>query len=75
MSDDKTLRSRQDADRINLSEDDEVCYWANRFSVWEERLSVAVEKVGVSVDAIAAAQWLDRILGVRSGLLCGLEIR
>lgn len=53
MSDDKTVRTPQDARRVNLNEDYEVQYWTNRFGVSHERLRAAVDKVGVSVDAIA----------------------
>ncbi|WP_449470360.1 DUF3606 domain-containing protein [Sphingobium chungangianum] len=41
MADDKTRKGPQDANRISLSEDYEVQYWTNRFSVsrahWKRR--------------------------------------
>jgi hypothetical protein len=52
-SDDETARGPGDATRVSLSEDYEVEYWTNRFSVSRDRLKSAVDKVGPSVDAVA----------------------
>lgn len=54
MADDKTARGSQDRSRIALSEDYEVEYWTNRFSVSKDKLREAVDAVGNSVDAVAA---------------------
>ena len=53
MADDKTRKGPQDANRISLSEDYEVQYWTNRFSVSRERLEAAVQKVGNGVDQVS----------------------
>lgn len=53
MTDDKSKRGPQDANRISLSEDYEVQYWTDRFNVSRERLEAAVSKVGNSVDQVA----------------------
>jgi len=52
MADDKTKRGPQDAARINIHEEYEVTYWADRFGVSAERLRTAVNKVGVSAEAV-----------------------
>lgn len=54
IADDKTARGSQDRSRIALSEDYEVEYWTNRFSVSKDKLREAVDAVGNSVDAVAA---------------------
>ncbi|MGE7136457.1 DUF3606 domain-containing protein [Luteibacter sp. NPDC031894] len=46
MSDDKTKRGPADADRINVNEDYEVCYWTKEFGVSESALREAVKRVG-----------------------------
>jgi hypothetical protein len=44
--DNKTKTGTPDRDRINLSEDYEVQYWADKFGVTAEQLTKAVKKVG-----------------------------
>lgn len=53
MTDDKSKRGPQDANRISLSEDYEVQYWTDRFNVSRKSLEAAVSKVGNSVDQVA----------------------
>lgn len=38
---------------INVSEDDELQFWAKRFGITPEKLKSAVRAVGSSVDAIS----------------------
>jgi hypothetical protein len=52
MSDDKSLRTPADAQRVNVGEDYEVRYWTNKWNVTPEQLRAAVEKVGVMVDDV-----------------------
>lgn len=52
MTDDRTLRSPQDASRIALGEDYEVQYWSKKFGVTAERLQEAVKAVGTSAAAV-----------------------
>jgi hypothetical protein len=46
MSDDKTIRGRADADRINVGEDYEVAYWKKKWNVTAQPLRDAVKSVG-----------------------------
>lgn len=52
MSDDKSLRTPADAQRVNVGEDYEVRYWTNKWNVTPEQLRVAVDKVGVMADDV-----------------------
>lgn len=52
MSDDKTMRSPQDASRIALGEDYEVDYWTRTLGVDRAKLASAVAAVGNSADAV-----------------------
>lgn len=47
MSDDKSLRTPADAQRVNVGEDYEVRYWTAKWHVTPEQLRAAVDKVGV----------------------------
>ena len=53
MADDLSKKGPSDRSRINLTEQYEVQYWADKFDVSKERLSEAVRKVGHSADAVA----------------------
>jgi len=46
MPDDRSKRGPQDRNRINLNEDYEVRYWAEKFGVSEEELKAAVKRAG-----------------------------
>jgi hypothetical protein len=52
MADDAAKRGPQDRSRINLTEKNELQYWANKFGVSTERVRQAVEKVGPSAEAV-----------------------
>ena len=52
MSDDKSLRTPADAQRVNVGEDYEVRYWTDKWSVTPEQLRAAVDKVGVMADDV-----------------------
>jgi hypothetical protein len=52
MSDDLTKKGGQDRTHINTSEDHEVRYWSQKFSVSAEVLKAAVKKVGDSASAV-----------------------
>jgi hypothetical protein len=52
MSDNKELRSPQDALRIAMGEDYEVEYWTKKFDVSGNELAAAVKAVGNSADAV-----------------------
>jgi len=54
MTDNKTLRSPQDASRIALGEDYEVAYWTKALGVDKGELQNAVSAVGNSADAVRA---------------------
>jgi hypothetical protein len=54
MSDDKTKTGKIDRDRINVNEDYELRYWAEKFGVTPERLRAAVKTSGPMVKDIAA---------------------
>jgi hypothetical protein len=55
MPDDKTNRGLQDRARVNLSEDYEVRYWAEKFGVSKAELAKAIAKAGESAAAVAKA--------------------
>jgi hypothetical protein len=46
MADDKTKTGKPDRDRINVEEDYELRYWAEKFDVTSERLKAAVKTSG-----------------------------
>lgn len=52
MADNKTNIGTPDKERVNLSEDYEVQYWAHKFNVTAEKLKKAVRKVGDSAKNI-----------------------
>jgi hypothetical protein len=52
MSDDKSLRTPADAQRVNMGEDYEVRYWTDKWKVTPEQLRDAVDKVGVMADDV-----------------------
>lgn len=52
MSDDKTLRTPADAQRVNVGEDYEVRYWTDKWNVTPQQLRAAVDKVGVMADDV-----------------------
>lgn len=52
MSDDKSLRTPADAQRVNTGEDYEVRYWTDKWKVTPEQLRDAVDKVGVMADDV-----------------------
>ena len=54
MSDDKTIRSPQDAARINVHEAHEVRYWTGKFGCTREQLEAAVKAVGVMAKDVEA---------------------
>jgi hypothetical protein len=53
MSDDKTKRIPQDANKVNIHEPYEVEYWTKKWGVTKEKLQEAVKNVGVSSAAVA----------------------
>ena len=53
MADDRTLRGRQDRQRINMSEDYEVAYWSKKWGVSREQLAEAVRKTWPMSAAVA----------------------
>jgi hypothetical protein len=55
MSDDLKNPGEPDRGQISLSEDHEICYWAEKFSVSKEQLAVAIKRVGSSADAVRRA--------------------
>ncbi|GAA0245105.1 DUF3606 domain-containing protein [Rhodanobacter caeni] len=52
MSDDKSLRTPADAQRVNMGEDYEVRYWTAKWQVTPEQLRAAVDKVGVMAEDV-----------------------
>jgi hypothetical protein len=52
MPDDTNKRGPQDATRINLQEEHEVCYWTRTLGVTKEQLEAAVKAAGVSAEAV-----------------------
>jgi len=53
MADDKTKKGRPDRDRINVEEEYEVRYWAEKFVVARDELRGAVRKVGPMAKDVA----------------------
>ena len=54
MADDKTKAGKVDRDRINVNEDYELRYWADKFDVTPERIKAAVKTSGPMVKDVAA---------------------
>ena len=54
MSDDKTIRSGQDRERINVNEDYELRDWAKSLNTTPERLKEAVQAVGDRAEKVRA---------------------
>jgi len=52
MSDNKNNIGSPDRDRINLTEDYEVRYWANKFRVSRDELKKVVRQVGDNPQAV-----------------------
>lgn len=52
MSDNKSNIGRPDRDRISLSEDYEIRYWASKFGVSRDRLKEVVRQVGDNPQAV-----------------------
>lgn len=55
MSDDLTKTSPHGALRVNVNEDDELDYWAEKFGVSREKLIQTAERVGPLVKDVAEA--------------------
>jgi predicted DNA-binding protein YlxM (UPF0122 family) len=53
MADDKGKTGRQDRIRINVNEDYELGYWAQKFDVSRGRIAEAVKKVGPMAESVA----------------------
>jgi hypothetical protein len=49
MADDRSLRGGQDRTRVNVNQDYEARYWADKWGISEEELRTAVAKVGPQV--------------------------
>jgi hypothetical protein len=49
MADDRTLRGGQDRTRVNMDQDYEARYWADKWGVSQEELRAAVASVGPMV--------------------------
>jgi hypothetical protein len=52
MADDPNMRGPQDRSRINMQQEHEVRYWAEKFGVTKEQLQQAVDQAGPTVDAV-----------------------
>ena len=61
MADDRSLRGGQDRTRVNMDQDYEAKYWANKWGVSQEELRAAVAQVGPMVSD------LERHFGSRRG--------
>ena len=55
MSDDLNNRGPADRTRVNLGEDYEARYWANKWGVSQDELRAAVDRVGVMADDVERA--------------------
>lgn len=55
MSDDLNNRGPADRSRVNVNEDYEARYWANKWGVSQDELRAAVERVGVMADDVEQA--------------------
>jgi hypothetical protein len=53
MADDRSLRGPQDRQRINVSQDYEVAYWTEKWSISREHLAEAGRKAGPMSAAVA----------------------
>ena len=49
MADDRPLRGGQDRNRVNMDQEYEARYWANKWGVSQEELRAAVASVGPMV--------------------------
>jgi hypothetical protein len=54
MSKHASPRTTREPDRVNVHEDPEVCYWAERFGCTKKQLLAAVKRVGSQVEAVRA---------------------
>ena len=50
MADDRSLRGGQDRTRVNMDQEYEARYWANKWGVSQEELRSAVAQVGPMVN-------------------------
>jgi hypothetical protein len=55
MSDDLNNRGPADRSRVNVNEDYEARYWANKWGVSQDELRAAVARVGVMADDVERA--------------------
>lgn len=55
MSDDLNDRGPADRTRVNVNEDYEARYWANKWGVSQDELRDAVTRVGVMADDVERA--------------------
>lgn len=55
MSDNLNNRGPADRTRVNVNEDYEARYWANKWGVSEDELRDAVRRVGVMADDVERA--------------------
>ena len=55
MSDNLNNRGPADRTRVNVNEDYEARYWANKWGVSEDELRAAVDRVGVMADDVERA--------------------
>jgi len=53
MADSKSKKGKPDRDRINVGEDYEVRYWAEKFVVTRDELKEAVRRVGPMAKDVA----------------------
>ena len=53
MPDDPSKQGPTDRNRINVNQDYELQYWAEKFGVSQEQLKKAVRKAGVQADDVA----------------------
>ena len=53
MADNPTMTRPQDALRVNVDQEHEVRYWAEKFSVSAEQLREAVQQVGTIAEDVA----------------------
>lgn len=52
MPDDLTKKIPQDASRINIHQEHEMNYWADKFGCKKEKLKEVVKKVGDSAEEV-----------------------
>ena len=52
MTDNKTKKKPQDANRVSITDPNEVRYWCDKFDCTKEQLEEAVCRVGDSADAV-----------------------